>query len=248
LIFFFFVSHFGASGVAELSPWVDLRVPPKEVKIGALEAQTQRRFMKTHLPVNALEFSPKAKYIYVARDGRDVVMSLHNHHASALPMWYGALNDTPGRVGPPIAPPSADRAAYFQEWLDKDGFPFWPFWENVRTWWAVRNLPNVLLVHFADLKADLPGMIRKIAAFLEVTIDEAKFPVIVEHCTFAWMKKNATASVPMGGAFWEGGAETFIYKGENARWTSVLSAEQSAQYKDRAVAELGEECAAWLNK
>jgi len=42
----------GAEGidVSALSPWVDLRVPPKEVKLPALEAQTHRRFIKTHLP------------------------------------------------------------------------------------------------------------------------------------------------------------------------------------------------------
>jgi aryl sulfotransferase len=106
----------------------------------------------------------------------------------------------------------------------------------------------VLLVHFAELKADLPGMIRKIAAFLDIAIDEAKFPGIVERCTFDWMKQNATATVPMGGVFWEGGAQTFIYKGENSRWTSVLSAEQSAAYEAAAAKELGSECAAWLNR
>jgi len=59
--------------VAEMSPWVDLRVPPKEVKLPEIEAQTHRRFLKTHLPVDALVFSEKAKYIYIARDARDVM-------------------------------------------------------------------------------------------------------------------------------------------------------------------------------
>jgi aryl sulfotransferase len=45
--------------VAELSPWLDLRVPPKGVKLPAVEAQTHRRFIKTHLPLDALRFSPK---------------------------------------------------------------------------------------------------------------------------------------------------------------------------------------------
>jgi aryl sulfotransferase len=51
--------------VAEMSPWLNLRVPPKEVKLAAIEAQTHRRFIKTHLPVDALVSSPRAKYIYV---------------------------------------------------------------------------------------------------------------------------------------------------------------------------------------
>ena len=58
--------------VAEMSPWLDLRVPPKQVKLPEVEAQTHRRFMKTHLPVDALVFSPQAKYIYIGRDARDV--------------------------------------------------------------------------------------------------------------------------------------------------------------------------------
>ena len=49
--------------VAELSPWLDLRVPPKEVKLEAVEAQAHRRFLKTHLPIDALVFSPRAKYL-----------------------------------------------------------------------------------------------------------------------------------------------------------------------------------------
>ena len=81
--------------VAEMSPWLDLRVPPKEIKLPAVEAQNHRRFLKTHLPVDALVFSPKAKYIYIGRDGRDVVWSMYNHHANANATWYAALNDTP---------------------------------------------------------------------------------------------------------------------------------------------------------
>ena len=107
--------------VAEMSPWMDLRIPPKEVKLPEVEAQTHRRFMKTHLPVDALVYSPLAKYIYIGRDGRDVVWSMYNHHANANDIWYGALNDTPGRVGPPIEKPVDDVRLYFQEWLENDG-------------------------------------------------------------------------------------------------------------------------------
>jgi aryl sulfotransferase len=232
--------------VAEISPWLDLRVPPKEVKLPALEAQTHRRFLKTHLPVDALRFSHRAKYIYIGRDGRDVVWSMYNHHASANAGWYAALNETPGLVGPPIAPPPASVRDYYHDWLDRDGHPFWPFWENVRSWWGLRHLPNVLMLHFADLKADMPGQIRRIAAFLDIAIDDRKWPAILEHCSFDYMKHHADRSVPLGGAFWDGGAKTFIHKGVNGRWHEVLSAEESRKYERRAMSELGEDCAAWL--
>lgn len=232
--------------VAEMSPWLDLRVPPKQVKLPEVEAQTHRRFLKTHLPVDALVFSPKAKYIYIGRDGRDVVWSLYNHHANANDLWYDALNNTPGRVGPPIGRPPADIRQYWHEWMDKDGFPFWPFWENVRSWWAIRDLPNVMMIHFSDLKRDMPGEMRKMAAFLDIGIDESRWDTIVDYCSFDWMKANATKSVPLGGAFWDAGAEVFINKGVNGRWADTLSAEESAAYEARARQELGDACAHWL--
>jgi aryl sulfotransferase len=232
--------------VAEMSPWVDLRVPPKEVKLPEIEAQTHRRFLKTHLPVDALVFSPKAKYLYIGRDGRDVVWSMYNHHANANQAWYEALNDTPGRVGPPIGPPAEPISAYWREWMDRDGHPFWPFWENIRSWWAIRELPNVLMVHFIDLKRGMPGQMRRIAEFLDIPIDESRWNAIVEYCTFDWMKKNANYTVPLEGIFWDGGAQTFINKGVNGRWRDTLTADDLAEYEARAVTELGEDCARWL--
>ncbi|MBB5221440.1 aryl sulfotransferase [Amaricoccus macauensis] len=232
--------------VAEMSPWLDLRVPPKAVKLAAVEAQTHRRFLKTHLPVDALVFSPEAKYLYLGRDGRDVVWSLYNHHANANALWYSALNDTPGLVGEPIAPPPDSVVDYFEEWLRRDGYPFWSYWENLRSWWAIRDLPNVRIVHFADLKADMPGELRRIAAFLGIPIRETRWDDILTHCSFAYMKANATASVPLGGAFWEGGAQTFVHKGTNGRWRDVLPTDLSDAYERRAVEELGPECAEWL--
>ena len=232
--------------VAEMSPWMDLRIPPKEVKLPFVDAQTHRRFLKTHLPVDALVFSEKAKYIYIGRDGRDVVWSMYNHHASANDTWYDALNNTPGRVGPPIEKPPSSITQYYHDWLDDDGHPFWPFWENVRTWWEIRNLPNVHFIHFADLKKDMAGEIRRVAEFLGIVVDEDVWESILLHCSFDYMKANATQSVPLGGAFWDGGAKSFIHKGKNGRWRDTLSQEDAQKYEDRALKELGPDCAKWL--
>jgi len=232
--------------VAEMSPWLDLRVPPKEVKLPVVEAQTHRRFLKTHLPVDALVFSDKAKYIYIGRDGRDVVWSMYNHHANANALWYEALNDTPGLVGPRIEPPPSSIAQYYHEWLDQNGYPWWPFWENVQSWWDIRELPNVLLLHFANLKRDLPGEMRRIADFIQAPIDESRWETILHHCSFDYMKENATKSVPLEGAFWDGGAQTFIHKGTNGRWREVLSAGEIAKYERLAGEQLSPACAHWL--
>lgn len=231
--------------VSEISPWWDMRIIPPEVR-DAVRAQTHRRVLKTHLPVDALTMSPQARYIYVVRDGRDVMMSMYNHHANFTPEAYELINDTPGRVGPPLPMHDPDPRTYFRTWLDNDGAPFWSFWENIATWWAARDLPNVKLVHFSDLKRDLEGQMREIAAFLDVDPPESLWPTLVEHCTFDWMKANAEKVAPLGGAVWEGGAATFINKGVNGRWQSVLTDQDSRDYERMAVEKLGAECAHWL--
>ena len=229
-----------------LSPWIDFRLLSRKEVLREIAAQTHRRFVKTHLPVDALKFSPRAKYVYIGRDGRDVALSLYNHYANGTDAMYRRLNDVPGRVGPALPRPPSSPRQYFREWLDGDGYPLWSFWENVRSWWEVRDLPNVLLLHFARLKRDLAGEIRRIACFLDIKIDETRFPLILDHCSFDYMKRRAAHFAPLSGAIWEGGATTFINKGTNGRWRDVLSAEDSAAYEERARAELGPVCTAWL--
>ena len=90
------VWHFTTENINEISPWFDLRVPPLEAQLPSLESMIDRRQLKSHLPLDALVFSPKAKYIYIGRDGRDCYMSLYNHYKSGNDLWYHVLNDTPG--------------------------------------------------------------------------------------------------------------------------------------------------------
>ena len=146
-----------------------------------------------------------------------------------------------------LAPAPDDVMEYWKRWLDQDGYPWWSFWENIRTWWEIRNLPNVLFLHFADMKRDLAQTIRRIAEFLDIKINESRWDVIMEHCSFAWMKNDGSDKILPGiEDVWEEGAKTFINKGSNGRWKNVLTQEESLAYEERAVEELGEECAAWL--
>ncbi len=229
----------------ELSPWLDMRLSIPD-KLDRLAAQTHRRMIKTHLPVDALVISPIARYIYIARDGRDVVWSFYNHHRSHTPQFYEVVNDTPGRVGPRFEPPPEDIREYWHEWLDRDGYPYWSFWDSLRSWWAIRDLPNVHLVHFANLRRDMPGEIRRIADFLEIRIDETRWGAILEYCSFDWMKANAAKLMPGADAVFEGGGQTFIHRGLNGRWSETLTPAEVAEYEARAIQELGNDCAQWL--
>ncbi|MBN1810627.1 MAG: sulfotransferase domain-containing protein [Anaerolineae bacterium] len=232
--------------VAEMSPWLDCRFPSHEEKLAVVAAQTHRRFIKSHLPVDALVFSPQAKYIYVGRDGRDVLWSTYHHHLNMKPDVVQSIDAAPGRVGPPLGYAPESVLQYFRDWLTKDGYPWWPFWEHVLSWWRIRDLPNVMLLHFADLKADMPAEIRRTAAFLDIPIDESTWETIIEHCTFDYMKAHGARSVPFSGDLWEGGAKTFMHKGVNGRWRDVLTPEDVARYERTANERLGAKCAHWL--
>jgi aryl sulfotransferase len=238
----------GAEGIAaaDVAPWVDMRILPFDEMMLQLEGQTHRRFLKTHLPADALVLSPKAKYLYIGRDGRDVYWSWYNHLVRMLPALYEAFNNPPGLPCQPLVRPDGDIRKAFRGWLAGEGYSADTFWPHVRSWWDMRDAPNVLLVHFSNLKADMAGEIRRIARFLEIEIDEAIWPAILEHCSFDYMKKNADSLSELGKSFFDGGLSNFIYKGTNGRWRDVLSREEKEEYERTAKENLAPECAHWL--
>jgi aryl sulfotransferase len=168
---------------------------------------------------------------------------MYNLHKSAPDAWYEARNERPWLIGPKIGKP----IDYYHEWLDKDGFPFHSFWDNVGSCWEIKDLPNAMLLHFNDLKKDMPGEISKIAAFLDIPIDESTWEDILLHCSFDYMKKNAVATIPNKGASFKGGVKAFINKGTNGTWKDILSQEESKKYEKMAVDKLGPACAHWLS-
>jgi hypothetical protein len=97
---------------------MDFRPFPHDQITERPEAQMHRRFLKTHLPLDALVFALQAKYIYIARDGRDTLWSLYKHRAGFSDQAYELISNVPGRVGPPLERPTAHSPildAVFQE-------------------------------------------------------------------------------------------------------------------------------------
>ncbi len=232
--------------VVDIAPWLDFCLVPEEETLAMLDAQTHRRFIKTHLPVESLVFSPKAKYLYIARDGRDAIWSAHNHMVNLTPEVIDQLSALAGWEEYSGGPPSADIRQYFHDLLDQDWHPWWPFWSHIQSWWDIRDLPNVLLLHFGNLKTDMPGEMRRIASFLDIEVDEALWPVLVEHCTFDYMKEHATVIVAKLADIFVGGGNTLIHKGTNGRWRDTLTPEDIEKYERLASENLTPDCARWL--
>ena len=227
-----------------LSPWPDHRLVPAAEVLAMAAAQSHRRFLKTHLPVDALVFSPKAKYVYIGRDARDVFWSWRHHHSIFTEAAYAFMNP-PDRTWPEYPRPDPDVRRAYHDFLDRDGWPVFPFWSNVQSWWDIRRLPNVTLLHFNDLRADLAGSIRKIADFLEIEVSPATLEKIVAHCDLQWMKQAAKSFESLDVLF-EGGGANFINKGTNGRWKDVLSPEDIAKCDEVAARNLTPDCAHWL--
>lgn len=237
----------------EISPWLDFRMVPLELMLGQLEAQTHRRYIKTHTPLDGLPFYEGPKYLCVSRDPRDVFMSLLNHWGNHTDELFGIINGIPGRMGDEFYPYDGDIKKAWRTWITKggfewnsDGYPYWSHLAYARTFWDYRHLPNVRLVHYNDLLADLDGEMRAIANYLEIEIADELWPDVVKRCTFAEVKKDPGKVVGDTIAFaFKGGADTFINKGTNRRWVGVLDEEDLALY-DEAMARLPADYARWL--
>jgi aryl sulfotransferase len=226
----------------ERSPWIEFRLREGDA-VRAVE-QTHRRYLKSHLALDALVYSPSAKYIAVSRDIRDTYWSWHNHHMSfnegVLAFISSLYPDQP-----PFTYPNPDPRSAFLEWLENDAYPNWSFWDYTQSWFDARHLPNLKMVHFADLLADLPGQIKQIADFLEIEIDAKTWPSVLEHCSFDYMRGLAIGKEGMRMIFKEGGA-SFFHKGTNGRWRDALTESDIDRMGAIVAKHLTPDCAHWL--
>ena len=92
----------------DLSPWLDAAFEPTEDVVERMAGLQNRRYLKTHLPLDAIPYQPTTKYIFVGRDGRDVWMSMWNHWNNMNPEVIAAFNTDPTRLGPKMPLPPDD--------------------------------------------------------------------------------------------------------------------------------------------
>ncbi len=229
----------------ELTPWIDARFwGPIEPITAAIDEQTHRRFIKSHLAVDGLPWRDDASYVIIGRDPRDIFMSLLNHYAAYTDVALALLNDE-ANPGEPIPTFDGDVATFWRRWIseswfewERDGWPFWSAFHHLETWWSVRDRPNVLLLHYGDMKADPHQEISRLAQFLAIDLSPAALDAVVEVSSFDRMRsdliaKEAASGGPDGSIF-EGGMATFMHKGTNGRWREVLTEDDLELYEERA--------------
>ncbi len=233
--------EFPGSIVNGICPWIEAKFAPAEVMHAMLEAQTHRRAMKSHSPADCIPWFPEAKYITVARDGRDAFMSWCNHVARMK--LTADLNAQAERDGvAKIQTFDGDYRAYFHDWLQNNNY-----FDVVASYWAKRGEPNLLFVHYNDLKTQLEAEMRRIAQFLDIDVEPDAWPTLVDRCTFEGMRKAGDSVGNFDMAF-EGGLEGFLFKGTNGRWRDVLGPDELAAYQRRVAETLPDDAARWIER
>lgn len=234
--------------LTEISPWLDAVTYDTAETLAVLESQRHRRFIKTHTPLDGLPFHEDVTYICVGRDPRDAMLSfenaLANLHPDAVP---------PG--GPP-APPPADPLDRFWQWADEDlardsasfGVTLANLANHLRTFWDRRDEPQVALFHYADLKADLPGQLRRLANVLSIEVSAQRVDELAAAATFEGMRGRADLLAPgVDHKLWRSNAE-FFRSGTSGQWRQLLDSAALERY-DRRVAELAQpDLVEWLHR
>ncbi len=228
--------------LGEVSPWVDSRIRPIDEVATVLDEQTHRRFIKTHSPGDTTPFSPQVSYLTVYRDPADALVSWGNHRAKMHAPIMGRFNELAADDGFDPLPLrfDGDYDVLIEEWM-----AYCSPARHLAGWWTRRHEPNVLMLHYADLSADLAFDMRRIAAFTGIHIPDSLWPAVVERCRIDAMRETARATWDAERGF-EGGADAFFNKGGSGRGTQLLSDAQLARVRAHCDELLPAEAVTWL--
>jgi peroxiredoxin len=197
--------------ITKVSPWFE-----RSLKDGkAYDALPTPRVFKSHLSYRKIPKGP-CKYIYVARDGKDVAVSYYHFYTTHMG-FKGTFDE------------------FFERFL-RGEVHYGSWFRHVRRWWEHRHDPNVLFLRYEDLVADLPGSVGKIATFCGLQVTSEHWPVILERCSFAFMKQHESRFDPLTAMLYEQGFQpnSHLRRGQSGGWRQQLSPQQAKRFGSRA--------------
>jgi hypothetical protein len=194
--------------IAEFCPWFER----SQRSARGFELRPSPRIFKSHLSWRKIPKGP-GKYIYVARDGKDVALSYYH-----LCRAYNGYEGTFDQFFERFLRGKADHGSWFR---------------HVRDWWAHRHDPNVLFLTYEELTADLESCVRRIAAFCGFELAPDRIPGVLERCSFAFMKEHESRFDPMFETLWESGVQlnTFLRQGRVGAGATALSRQQEERFE-----------------
>jgi peroxiredoxin len=174
----------------------------------AYDALPGPRVFKSHLSYRNIPKGP-CRYIYVARDGKDVAVSYYHFYTTHMG-FKGTFDE------------------FFDRFL-KGEIHSGSWFRHVRGWWERRDDANVLFLRYEELAADLPGCLRRISAFCGLEIAAERWPGILERCSFAFMKRHESQFDPLTAMLYEQGfrPNSHLRNGQGGAGRDRLSARQA---------------------
>ena len=150
------------------------------------------------------------RYIYVARNPKDVAVSYFHMYKSLI--W---------------GEPNLTWDEYFERFITGNVI-FGNYFDHVLSWWAHRNDKNVLFLKYEDMKRDLFSAVTNIVEFVGLKLDEEIVREVVTKSTFQSMKDNPLVNFSWSKNYRQERVPfEFIRKGEVGDWKNYFSEEQS---------------------
>jgi hypothetical protein len=242
-----------------LSPWMEMRLRRRRDVWELYEAQTHRRFIKSHTPLDGLPVDERITYISVGRDPRDVALSwrahMNNLDFDAMFAALGAAVDPDDYFeAPPVPPEFTDERDAFRYWVDDPTPPqelamsLAGMIHHLMGFWEVRDRGDVLLLHYDDLQADLEGEMRRLADRIGIDVPEDRWPVLVKAATFDDMRRRAEERAPdTANRIWKSTTD-FFHRGTSGQWEGLFDAELAAHYEARVRELAPPDFVAWLHR
>ncbi len=246
--------------LAEISPWLDMQTRSAADVFAALDAQTHRRFIKSHTPFDGLPHDERVTYISVGREPREVALSWAHHidnlhednfvNARGAAVGFDDLAELPPFEDVQFETP-LDR---FWHWVD-DPTPPVDRLESLRgtlyhvdTFWQHRERPNVVLFHYRDMLDDLPGEMRRLADALDISVDDALLAELAAAGSFGAMKANADQLAPdVTNAIWKDNTQ-FFDQGPGRDWRTLAPEDEMPRYEARVAELCDPKLAAWMHR
>lgn len=174
-------------------PWIEFvsrpGMPAGEL-MARLEAMptAQPRAFKTHSDPTTLGYLPPGgekdvRYVVVMRNPEEALVSMQPFIAQHTDEWFALWQ------APRAAFEYPDFPRFYAGFVEKTQMHRGIF-EFLNGWWPLRHAPNVLFVHFGDMKRDLDAATRRIAEFLSLSPSPAEWARISEYTSFDWMKRH----------------------------------------------------------
>lgn len=239
----------------QLSPWIDMLTRPVDEVHALLDAQTHRRIIKTHTPLDGVPFRDDVHYVVVGRDPRDVAVSWDHHLANLdiarLLELRATAVDPADDWFPPLPPVPEDAADRFRQFVDSDEdglLNLAAVLQHLSVAWERRHLPNVHLLHYSDLTADLPAELWRLGRALGFDLTGERAAQLAAHASIEQMRDRAGDVVPGASAGLWRDTTRFIRTGGQGEWQALVTPADDDHYRERVTALVPDDLARWLHQ